>query len=888
MRYVYDIEATGLLDNSTIDYTKSPYELKPNFKAHCVTVQDIDTGELFAFYDGEKYIFDGQEFSEEVEGNIYELKDYTPLEYVHKPLTDFKEFVKNNPNSVVIGHNIINYDNMACKLLWDMDYTIADSLEESDSWCKVDVTFVDTMMLSKTLNPDRWGGHSLEALAKVAGQEEKFEFRKNLSNSERFVHKAADMIYYCLRDCVANTTVYHYLEGLKGNTPEMWDSPILLEKQVAEIVTRQSHRGFNFNKDLAEEAVEELDGLMKERRERVDPLLPPRKATKAFLDHHTPSSSQVLVKEECFPKAILNKNTGLPSANLAKFVMKHEGELDLENRVIRLNDKEYQLGEYQENHPLSGQVAVENRRLATHFDNWLKKHNGKVNRGLTKVKIYDKVYNLPMKLEPIKTEMIANIEDTTHIKGWLVELGWNPTEWAMRDISLKTGTKIKRTPEELEIAITRYVEETLESPFCNHRCTHLGANRRNLRSKIEKKCEKFGCKVLTTPKFTIGQDKELCPNLEAMSEKFPYAKDIVEYLTYRHRRNTILGGNIGWDEIEEAEKGYLANIREDGRIPTPADTCGASTARMKHKVVANVPRPSSLYGEKLRGLFGVDKTCYQIGWDFPSLEARMEGHRCWKYDDEDKSYCKSLLMEKPNDVHTRLSKAISTELGSTFSRDNSKSVKYGLTYGATWKRVQQIIGCDEPMAKRVTELFWEKAYPLNKFLTNLAKMWETKWNKKYIKGLDGRLVPTRAKHSTGNSQLQSDGALCAKQTIVYHDRLLRDEGLLVDFFKDDWKNKSYCQQMIAYHDEAQLEATRDTLRMKSFKTKEEAQEFKDSSDRIWSSIKEKKGKYFIGYSRAGELVTKAVEMTVDKFKLNVPLCGEELEYDIGLNWKDCH
>jgi len=32
-----------------------------------------------------------------------------------------------------------------------------------------------------------------------------------------------------------------------------------------------------------------------------------------------------------------------------------------------------------------------------------------------------------------------------------------------------------------------------------------------------------------------------------------------------------------------------------------------------------------------------------------------------------------------------------------------------------------------------------------------------------------------------------------------HDKMLEEEGLKVDFFRDDWKSKNFCQQMIAYH-----------------------------------------------------------------------------------------
>ena len=52
--------------------------------------------------------------------------------------------------------------------------------------------------------------------------------------------------------------------------------------------------------------------------------------------------------------------------------------------------------------------------------------------------------------------------------------------------------------------------------------------------------------------------------------------------------------------------------------------------------------------------------------------------------------------------------------------------------------------------------------------------------------------------------------------MVIYDDLIEEEGLAVDFFVDDWKNKSFVQQMIAYHDEAQLEVTRDLVEFKWF------------------------------------------------------------------------
>src|SRR5690606_31481975 len=97
---------------------------------------------------------------------------------------------------------------------------------------------------------------------------------------------------------------------------------------------------------------------------------------------------------------------------------------------------------------------------------------------------------------------------------------------------------------------------------------------------------RFGVKVLTNPTFTVGQDKEICPNLVALEDKFPFTKKIVDFLTYDHRRKCILGG--GADLDDEYPTGYLSIVRPDGRIPTRASTCDAATSRMKHKGVANV------------------------------------------------------------------------------------------------------------------------------------------------------------------------------------------------------------------------------------------------------------------------------------------------------------
>ena len=814
MRITVDIEATGLLDETTVDYTASPWKLKESFKIHCITVKEYLSKKVICFYDGQTYELDGREYTEIVEeaGETFEyiLKEYSPVVYEHRMLNQFKDYVESQDKWEIIAHNGINYDLLVLLAALGIDYTVGP-----DTFAGKPARIDDTMILSKVLNPDRFGGHSLEAWGERHGIE-KVAFRKHLPQDKRFKHFAADMLYYNIYDVESNEQTFKSLVAEAGDWN--WKEAYELEKAVAEIVTRQQHRGFWFDKDLAFENIQDLDTRMAEAKAKIDPILPAKEATKKFLAEHTPPKKQQKMNLE-------------PTAHMLK---------------------------------------------------WVEKLNGKFLKD-GKVELFNTVYEMPLPAEPIKTKDVATIDDTAHIKGWLVSLGWQPSEFQERDLSTNTK-KEKLSDEKYVEVVERYVEQTLTGPFKDLRCEILEVAPENLKSNLLNRKRGRAVKVPTNPKFTRGQDKEVCPNLEAMGDKFPFAKDIIEYLTYKHRRNSILGGNVGWDEDEaEFEKGFLASVREDGRISTPAGTCDAGTGRFRHRVIVNVPRVTSLYGEPMRAMFGVEKGFCLLGYDFSSLEARMESHYVWKYD-RDKEYALTLLREKPNDIHTLLSKYISEILNRPFSRDYAKNLGYGMRYGAQVKKVMKIIGSDEVTGEIVFNAFWEKAAPLKLLKDALERYWETTGGKKFILGLDGRKIPTRSKHALINSLFQSAGVICAKRAMVIHDRKLRDAGLIVNFWKDDWKNKEFCQQLISMHDEAQSEVSVKSIEFKTFNTKEEAEAFNDG--RAWSGVGHgKDGKFYRAWCLAGQYAMEAVEETGEYYKLNIPL---EAEYMIHRNWAGTH
>ena len=819
MRIVWDIESSGFLDHTAIDYTSSPYKLYDSFKIHCIAAKDIDSGEIFTFV------------GEEVK-------------------TKFPEFFKKA--KVVIAHNQINFDLLALKLYLGINYTVGDV----DTIDGSPVEILDTLVISKVLNPDRYGGHSIDAWGKTLGLE-KIDWRakaievgligKDAPAGEEFKTYHPAMLVYNIRDVEVNHLVYKAL--LKEWGEWNWTDAFKLEQAVAEIITRQQHRGFWFDTDKAEACVRDLDEKMDTIRNIVEPLIPPKPLPKTKQKEYTPPNTQFL-------------KSGLPSTHIKNFIAKHGGSLE----------------------------EVGNKWVA---------------------RLLGSELSLPIKCEPLITaeagKLSSSAADSSHIKGWLVsKFKWVPTQYKERDLTCDSKKK-KITREKFEAVVEKYVEQTLSSPFCQDRCDELEVKPSKLREKLLKHDISRPLKVYTNPTLTVGQEKEIDPKLLEIADKFPHAKLVSDYFTYTHRRNSILGGGVDPDDAEEEpEKGFLSEPRLniDHRIPTPADTCGAGTSRFKHRKVANISRTTSIYGKEMRSLFGVDVKdgFLQMAFDFDSLEAKVEASFVYKYEGG-KEYGYSLTAEKPNDCHSVLAASITELLGRPFPRGTAKNVKYGCSYNAQAKRVAKTVGCDLDTGTIIFDAFWAQAYPLKQLKEAMQKYWETTGQKKFLKGIDGRKLPIRSKGNVVNSQFQSCGVIAAKRAMVIHDVMLKEEGLSVDFFRDDWKNKNFCQQLIAYHDEAQYEVRRSDVEFKTFKIEYEgtdkelrkeaekkaeklAKEFKEAQrDKTWSDVMHTDKMYYVAYNRAGELATRAVKLAGEYYKLNVELTAG---YMIGTNWATCH
>lgn len=614
-----------------------------------------------------------------------------------------------------------------------------------------------------------------------------------------------------LEYCVQDTSVNKtILEALeKEKGGNAYDRAYSMEVKLADLTLRQEMFGFELDVELAHKNLEFLEKTMKEIAAKVDPILPPKKLGKTAVKAFMPPKKQF-------------KADGSLSALMQKFIEKHNLEYDENKSTVVVN-------------------------------------------GVVKT--------LPI-TDPIKTEEPATIEDIDVVKGYLLSLGWVPSEIKERDLCKKTD-KTQRNSVELKETIERYVEQTKESVFAELRCEALETNLLRLESVLLAKIEPGKQRpiyVPTTPKLTVGVEKEICPNLIALGKKAEFVGDVVKYYTYRHRKNSISGGVL--DEDGEPETGFLSAVREDGRVPTPADTLGANTGRYRHKIVCNIPRNTSLFGEEMRSMFRSGKKLWQLGYDFASLEARIMGHYVLPYTDGE-ALANALVAEKPNDIHSLNAKKLGID------RSSAKSFSYAAIYGAQPKKLAKMLGISESAAKTLFNDYWDAVPALKELKEAVEKSWESN-GKKYIRGLDGRRLVTRSKHSLINVLFQSGGAIAAKWSAVRMAQQMEELDILGDPFLHSTEDVK-CWWMIHMHDEQQTACHPALMQVKSFSSEEEA---KAALTKGCSAIGHgSKGPYVGFRTKPVDCIDYGIKTASEELGLRVEL---GFEWIPGLSWGQCH
>ena len=151
-------------------------------------------------------------------------KEYTT--WSGDDLVCFKDWIKEQGELEIIGHNIIGYDIPVLEQLLNVDF----------SKCKV----TDTLVMSRLAQPSREGGHSLENWGQLLNQP-----KGEHSDWDNF---SQDMVEYCEQDVRVNELVYQrLLRDLDGFGAES----LMLEGQVQGIISKQIKNGWLLDQEKA-------------------------------------------------------------------------------------------------------------------------------------------------------------------------------------------------------------------------------------------------------------------------------------------------------------------------------------------------------------------------------------------------------------------------------------------------------------------------------------------------------------------------------------------------------------------------------------------------------------------------------------------------------------
>ena len=584
---------------------------------------------------------------------------------------------------LLVGHNILGYDLPVLMLFDVLEYKVGYPGQSSTVFGK-ECKLMDTLILSKLHNPDRldhYGKHALEAFGKRTGTY-KIQFGSDFSKA------TWQMFSYCSGDTLTSVATYNYLMEEEEGFHNMFEKPYEMESKLVDLSIRRETFGFDFDSELAHNCVSELTEMLQEREDIVLPILPDKPLTKVLTDFYTPPAGQFksngdlssnIIKfaikvnnefnkdhesEDTQPieEYLSEKNVELDNCIVSfeypklRFKIKDDAEFDIKTVQIKYVDEAeqdsivcvfkkiknvytYNLDEkiYKDFKVIVGQdvvLTIINPKTNTNYIKAIPSPED--NTVFEYYLLYDNnEFKLPYN-EPLKTHCKPALNDHNLVKGFLLENGWKPSEWKIRDLTKDSKKKVLEESKIIK-AIERYTRETDEGPYKTFRLEELNCpvnisfEQINDKLLTAYKKNKKQLKVITTPMLRVGATKELCPNLLKFIENEDetveknnnnkidkaFVKAIVEWHTYSHRKNSISGGTL--DEDGEPTKGFLAFVRQDGRIGTPADTLGASSGRYLHKNVANIARGSSLYGDKLRSLFRCGSDFAQIGFDYASL-----------------------------------------------------------------------------------------------------------------------------------------------------------------------------------------------------------------------------------------------------------------------------
>lgn len=248
-------------------------------------------------------------------------------------------------------------------------------------------------------------------------------------------------------------------------------------------------------------------------------------------------------------------------------------------------------------------------------------------------------------------------------------------------------------------------------------------------------------------------------------------------------------------------RGWLDKVDSEG-ILRGSHSGLATTGRLKHSIIVNVPGAEAKFGKLMRGVFVARPGMLMVGVDSAGNQARMLGARMG-----DKEWNDALLNGNKADGTDEHS--LTQKRAGLPTRHMAKTVFYGVSFGARAAKVAKIINTTNiAEATRVRQAVIDSIPGLGPLIDNTAAQWRStarakgkRWGKTqyengYLRGIDGRPILCENEHACVVYQVQSDEAIHMAAALC---KIYADMHRLGYEWDKDWAF------LIFMHDEFQME-----------------------------------------------------------------------------------
>lgn len=839
--WVADVEADGLLDELT--------------KLHCFVTKK---------YQKDSWVIACRK-KELPKEYVAELDSKYNIKWID--LDDINQFLYSC--GAIVIHNLFGYDLEALRKLGYIDsYEISpESIDDNP------VRLIDSLSMSRCLNPDRRlpSGCPAKIHNPVSGKMDTvgphglMAWGYRVSNAKPEVHDWRNQplevyLHRCIEDVVINDLTLEALikesqrTAIGDNEPFIgmigdWKTALRINSKMDFTMETQEKDGILFDKENAEKLLVRIDQMMTEIKADVEPQLPRRELPKS--------------KRPVFPSAPFS-TSGEVSANGWNWLeQKLNYPIDREvlefkgppKKPFKADGTLSATGEKYCESKEKSNLSLDEKKAFISAQRELQARSP-LPDGLMKKALKD----LHQKAMPDLTEPMT-LSNQDDIKKYLFEKeAWQPTIWRTKDVT-RDNKKQERTEKEQKEKIITYINDVKESPYKKFIYEEMELNYDHYPTDVlVEKLQRKARYLVTTPKLK-DERGELCPSLAFL--KGEMAKQIVKWLSLRNRRSVLKAldpkKTTGWLNDPRLER--------DGRLGQ-GQSGPTNTNRYKHRKIVNLPKadPSVLLGHEFRSLFIAPKGKKILGYDGSNLEQFVAASYAFQYDNGD--YAAMLK----GDAHTTNAEAYTIAAGRLVTRTEGKNITYAVLYGAQSAKIAKMLGISKKAAQKVIDAFWDTNYGLKALKEALEEYW-TKTKKQYIRGIDGRKIYTRSKHSLVNALFQSCGSLIMFVSGCFmHDMLkkreLFDKGVI---------------RLAFIHDEFQYEVPDDLIQTLVFDTEEEAKEYDDG--RYLSNTQAIDGKFYKYYSIIGDLGNQSLRKAGEYFRMPLPFSAG---YDIGDNFAETH